>query len=228
MMSCINNNENRIIDEDENEEIEEVDDAITSIKILSLGDSYTIGQSVCVKCRFPEQLRDSLQNRNSEIDFSLKVIARTGWTTKNLINAVNSENLPTDFNLITLLIGVNNQYQGLPFSIFKQEFPILIDLATTAVKSDKSKLIVLSIPDYAFTPFGNGSTKITEEVEKYNSYIKDYCKTNNISFINITDITQDGLTKPNYVANDGLHPSSEAYTKFVERILPIATQKLGF
>lgn len=222
IICCGNNSENEFIVE---EEI--VEESVSkNIKILALGDSYTIGESVCEKCKFPEQLLDSLNQRNENIEFDLKIIARTGWTTSNLINAMDNENLTSNFDLVTLLIGVNNQYQGIPFSTFQKELPILIDKTNKTVNYDKSKVIVLSIPDYAFTPFGNGRATISMEIEKYNSYIKNYCQNNAITFLNITDITQAGLTNPIYVANDGLHPSEDAYTEFVKRLLPIVLQKL--
>lgn len=199
----------------------------TSLKILCLGDSYTIGESVCEKCKFPEQLKDSLQEKNTDEEFTLEVIARTGWNTNNLINAIKSKNLATNFNLVTLLIGVNNQFQRIPFSIFENEFELLINQAIKSVNSSKDKLIVLPIPDYAFTPFGRGNKIISDEIEKYNTYIKNFCQDRNITFLNITDITQNGLSNPTLVANDGLHPSKEAYTKFVQRLLPLAITKLG-
>jgi hypothetical protein len=125
--------------------------------ILSLGDSYTIGQSVCETCRFPEQLKDSLiSNFPVEDTFNLQVIAQTGWTTTSLINAIENENPPNTFNLVTLLIGVNNQYQNRPFSLYEEEFPILANRAIALAQGDASKVIVVSIPDYAFTPFGQG------------------------------------------------------------------------
>ena len=222
VFSCSNNSETIIIEE---EVIEELIDK--KINMLSLGDSYTIGQSVCEKCRFPEQLADSLRLKNNDFDFNVNVIATTGWTTRNLINAIDNSDLTTDFDLVTLLIGVNNQYQKLPFSTFEEEFPMLINKAINAVGLDKSKLIVLSIPDYAFTPFGNGSTTISKEIEKYNTHIKNFCESRTITFLNITDITQQGLVNPIYVASDRLHPSKEAYTEFVKRLIPLATQKLG-
>lgn len=196
-------------------------------KILSLGGSYTIGQSVCEKCRFPAQLVDSLleetANKNT---FDLKIIARTGWTTSNLIDAIDLENITSDYNFVTLLIGVNNQYQNKSFSVYEAEFPFLVNRAISFVNGDPRKLVVLSIPDYAFTPFGNGNTAISDGVKKYNDFAKFYCNQRNITFLNITDITQQGLTYPILVANDGLHPSKEAYSKFVERLLPLAFKKL--
>jgi lysophospholipase L1-like esterase len=117
---------------------------------------------------------------------------------------------------------VNNQYQSKPFSVYEQEFPQLVAKSISLAKGEKSNLIVVSIPDYAFTPFGGGSTTISSGVEKYNAFAKNYCLENNIEFVNITDITQQGLKNPDLVASDGLHPSELAYSKFVERILPKA------
>lgn len=208
--------------------IEETNDNPTkTINLLSLGDSYTIGHSVCETCRFPEQLKDSLKLKfDSNTTFTLKVIARTGWTTTNLINAIVAENIPNNYDLVTLLIGVNNQYQGKPFSTYETEFPQLVNTAISKAKGDKKNVIVVSIPDYAFTPFGNGNSNISAEIDLYNNFAKNYCATNNISYVNITDITRAGLINPTFVASDGLHPSELAYTKFVERILPLAINQL--
>ncbi|MBC3757020.1 SGNH/GDSL hydrolase family protein [Hyunsoonleella sp. SJ7] len=198
-----------------------------TLKILSLGDSYTIGQSVCDTCRFPAQLRDSLNKRIDSTDkFELEIIATTGWTTTNLINAIASENPSSDFDLVTLLIGVNNEFRKKPFSLYETEFPQLVNTAIKKAKGDKSNLIVISIPDYAFTPFGNGNTEISTRLDAYNNFAEQYCAQNNISYVYITDITRQGLNNPELVASDKLHPSTLAYTKFVERILPIAIEKI--
>ncbi|MBB3124081.1 lysophospholipase L1-like esterase [Mesoflavibacter sabulilitoris] len=198
----------------------------TNYKLLSLGDSYTIGESVCKTCRFPEQLKDSLINNTENTAFNLKVVATTGWTTTNLLNGISNENLPNNYDLVTLLIGVNNQYQGKDFSIYETEFPELVDIAITKAKGDKNRVIVVSIPDYAFTPFGNGNTTISSEIDAYNAFAENYCNANNITFVNITDITRNGLEDTDLVASDGLHPSEKAYSLFVERLLPYALEKL--
>ena len=211
-----------------------INDAIVNIpktfKVLSLGDSYTIGQSVCNTCRFPEQLKDSLELRFKVQDtIKLKIIAQTGWTTTNLKTAIANENLQNDYDLVTLLIGVNNQYQGKPFSLYETEFPELVEEAITASNGDKNKLIVVSIPDYAFTPFGqnNGNPEITtSEIDSYNTFAENYCNENDITYVYITDITRQGLMDTDLIASDNLHPSELAYTKFVERILPIAIEKI--
>lgn len=192
---------------------------------LALGDSYTIGQSVCETCRFPEQLKKSLRNLNPNNTYPLQFIAQTGWTTTNLISAIDLQNPSSDHDLVTVLIGVNNQYQNKPFSLYEKEFPELVNKAIAFAKGDKTNVIVISIPDYAYTPFGQGSgnqSRISMEIDAYNAFAKKYCTDNTIEFINITDITRQGLINSNLVAQDGLHPSELAYSLFVERILPKA------
>jgi acyl-CoA thioesterase-1 len=196
-----------------------------AINYLALGDSYTIGQSVCETCRFPEQLKTSLSKIYPQTSFSLKVIATTGWTTANLISAINTQNPEPNYDLVTLLIGVNNQYQHIAFSVYEKEFPVLIKKAIALAKGDKKNVIVLSIPDYAYTPFASGfgesgRTKITAEINQYNTFAENYCMLNSITFVSITDITRQGLNNASLIAADGLHPSELAYKMFVEKMLP--------
>jgi acyl-CoA thioesterase I len=204
---------------------------IRNINYLALGDSYTIGQSVCETCRFPEQLKDSLKNHLLSTDnISVKVVAQTGWTTTNLKNAIANENLIAEFDLVTLLIGVNNQYQNRPFSLYETEFPELLQTAITLANGDLNRVIVVSIPDYAFTPFGQGSSNpenISNQLDQYNLFAKNHAESLGIEFVNITDITREGLNNSELVASDNLHPSELAYTQFVERLLPIAKNILG-
>jgi lysophospholipase L1-like esterase len=230
----IQDEETEIVNESEETEKEETGEGTNNetsngntLKILSLGDSYTIGQSVCETCRFPEQLKESLKRRvESTSNIQLNIIARTGWTTSNLKNAIVTQNPANDQDLVTLLIGVNNEYQNRPFSIYETEFPQLVNTAIQKAKGDKNKVIVISIPDYAYTPFGKGNSAISQRLDRYNDFARDYCSNNNISYVFITDITRQGLNRPELVASDGLHPSALAYTKFVERILPVALGKL--
>lgn len=196
-----------------------IDTSPNPIKYLALGDSYTIGQNVCETCRFPEQLKSRLYGLNTSNIYNLNVIARTGWTTSSLLYAINNQKLSNDYDLVTLLIGVNNQYQGDLFSVYEKEFPELVNKSIFLAKEDKSNVIVVSIPDYAYTPFGNGNQKITKEIDAYNAFAQNYCIKNNITFINITDITRQGLSDPSLVASDNLHPSAKAYGLFVDRIL---------
>ncbi|MEO8535769.1 MAG: SGNH/GDSL hydrolase family protein [Flavobacterium sp.] len=198
---------------------------VNPINYLALGDSYTIGQSVCETCRYPEQLKESLKAIYPQTSISLKIIATTGWTTSNLISAINTENPKSNYDLVTLLIGVNNQYQGRSFSIYEKEFPELVTKAISLAKGDRRNVIVISIPDYAYTPFGKiqmegQGAKITSEINKYNMFAQNYCTDNNVAFVSITDITRQGLINPGLVAPDGLHPSESAYKLFTERMFP--------
>ncbi len=227
----INDNDLNKNEEETNGDEENPNDSKNnSFKLLSLGDSYTIGQSVCNTCKFPEQLKDSILNTIENSTVSLTVLATTGWTTTNLKNAIaiEQENLDKNQDLVTLLIGVNNQYQRKPFSIFETEFPELVSSAIMHAGGDKKNVIVISIPDYAFTPFGNGDESISQDIDTYNNFIKTYCESISVSFVNITDITRLGLENTALVASDALHPSELAYSRFVERILPLALEKMGF
>lgn len=195
-----------------------------SLKYLALGDSYTIGQSVCTTCRFPEQLKASLNAMYSRT-ISLKIIATTGWTTNNLLSAIESQNPESDYDLVTLLIGVNNQYQHKNFMLYEKEFPELVNKAIMLAKGDKKNVVVISIPDYAYTPFGksmsgNQSSTISAEINQYNTFAENYCNNNQIAFVSITEITREGLNNPGLVASDGLHPSESAYKMFVDKMMP--------
>ena len=138
-----------------------------------------------------------------------------------MLNAIENENPATDYDLVTLLIGVNNQFQGKPFSLYEQEFLDLLNKAIALASGNKDRVIVVSIPDYAFTAFGQKSEdpkKISAEIDQYNAFAKQIATENGVLFQNITDITRRGLTDPSLVANDGLHPSGKAYRLFVDRL----------
>ena len=193
---------------------------------LALGDSYTIGESVSATENFPFQLQDSLSQSLNE-NGSYKIIATTGWTTSDLLSAIERENPSSDYDLVTLLIGVNNQYQGKPFSIYEREFPLLLDQAIAFAKGNVNSVIVVSIPDYAFTPFGQSTSNpenISEEIDRYNAFAKQTAAQKGVAYQNITDITRQGLTDPDLVAGDGLHPSGKAYKLFVDRLFAKAKQ----
>lgn len=205
-------------------------DTKKSIQYLALGDSYTIGEGVCWNCNFPTQLKDSLLQTELFSSVNVKIVAQTGWTTTNLKNAIANENLMANYDLLTLLIGVNNQYQNKPFSLYEIEFPELLQTAITLANGNKNRVIVVSIPDYAYTPFGQSSSNpstISNQLDNYNAFAKNHAESLGITFINITDITREGLNNPNLVASDNLHPSQLAYRKFVERMLPIALEKFN-
>ena len=194
-----------------------------TLNYLALGDSYTIGESVDEDQRFPAQLFNS--QFESEVEKGkYKIIARTGWTTRNLLDAMDDEDLVSGtYNFITLLIGVNNQYQGKPFSLYESELSELMDRAISLLDGKAENLIVVSIPDYSVTPFAaSGNTeKIAAEIKKYNDFKENMATSKGARYVYITDLTQNAKNDPSLLASDRLHPSGKSYGQWVERILPV-------
>jgi len=186
---------------------------------LALGDSYTIGESVDEKGRWPVQLADSLKERGIEVADPV-IIATTGWRTDELAASIKKEKPSKDFDLVSLLIGVNNQYQGKSVKSYEPEFKALLETAIEHAGGDKSKVFVVSIPDYGYTPFGKEKqTKISYELDEYNAVNKRLTEAHGISYYNITDISRNGFNDPELVADDKLHPSGKQYSLWVELIL---------
>ena len=196
---------------------------LVPVKYLALGDSYTIGQGVDLADRWPLQLGAKL----IENSFSLEkndIIAQTGWETTDLLNAIADSSLE-DYNLISLLIGVNNQFSNRPFETYTNEFDLLLDQAIELVGTNRT--FVISIPDYGVTPFGsNNSENIALELDEYNAYAASKCQTLNIPFINITEISRQLGDANGALATDNLHPSGMQYGKWVEEMLPVVLEIL--
>jgi lysophospholipase L1-like esterase len=191
------------------------------VKLLALGDSYTIGESVALSSRWPMQLVDSLQKRGIDC-LQPKIIATTGWRTDNLKNAISKTKFKKDeeYNLVSLLIGVNNYYQGKPVESYAPEFEDLLKTAIQLAGGDKSSVFVLSIPDYGYTPFGKeNQQKISEGIDAFNAVNESICDKYGVKYYDITDISRRGLDEPDLVAADGLHPSEKMYSEWVEVIL---------
>ena len=156
-------------------------------------------------------------------------IAQSGWTTTDLINRLINVNPPNDFDLVTLLIGVNNQFSRIPFSVYEEEFPILLEKAISLAKNDRNKVIVISIPDYSFTPIGQYYTPpgiVSDEISQYNDFLSIKCQQESVYFQDIKDISRLGLEQPDLVASDNLHLSEVAYSKIVERLFNKASSIL--
>lgn len=184
---------------------------------LALGDSYTIGSGVTEKERWPNQLTDSL--RKIDIIVSKpRIVARSGWTTGNLIQELEEIKLEQKYDLVSLLIGVNNQYQGGSFPTFQSEFLDLLRISMEKSKS-RSGVFVLSIPDYGVTPFGGKQSAISEEIDMYNSWIEETCKANGIKFYNITIISRKAENDLSLLALDQLHPSGKMYAEWINLMI---------
>jgi lysophospholipase L1-like esterase len=196
---------------------------------LALGDSYTIGESVPEDQRWPVQLADSLQNHGITIK-EPKIIAKTGWTTADLIAAISDEKeeLSEHYDLVSLLIGVNNQYQGLDFDQFEKEFEELLMQAISFADGDTQQVFVVSIPDYGATPFGQkrNPDQIAEQLDRYNNTARQISEQHDVTFINITPISKDAEDQPELTAEDNLHPSGKMYQRWVSEMLPSIKMKL--
>ena len=194
---------------------------------LALGDSYTVGESVSSNKSFPAQITKQLK-KDLKANIELEIIAKTGWRTDNLLDALKVKSPQPEYDFVTLLIGVNNQYHGRPFLEYEKDFQKLLALALAFVDDDPSRVAVISIPNYAFTPFAKGRDleKISSDIDSYNVFAKSTAEKKGVHFINITDITRRGLDEPNLIANDGLHPSGEAYALFTSRIAPFISARL--
>jgi lysophospholipase L1-like esterase len=191
----------------------------TDLQYLALGDSYTIGQGVSESERWPVQLSQRIEQEIA-LSVEVEIIAQTGWTTSNLLSAINSYDIDTgEYNLVSLLIGVNNQFQGKPFSLYETEFDSLLHVAIE-IAGEKGKVFVVSIPDYGVTPFGSSnSEKIAREIDEYNEYAKSVCNDAGIPFIDITSISRELGSSTGNLASDNLHPSGYQYSIWTDRIL---------
>lgn len=189
------------------------------VKFLALGDSYTIGESVSPKERWPIQLTDYFREKDVTCDYPT-LIATTGWRTDDLKAAIDKANLKPEYTLVSLLIGVNNFYQGKSAEVYEKEFEELLHTAIALAQGNKAHVFVVSIPDYGFTPFGEkDQPRITAGIDEFNKINKSVATKLGITYVDITDISRNGLAEPDLVAEDGLHPSGKMYGKWVERIL---------
>ena len=189
------------------------------IRFLALGDSYTIGESVPEEERWPELLASSLRKDGIQIE-KPKIIATTGWRTDQLKAAILSSGTPDDYELVSLLIGVNNQYQKRSPESYEPEFRELLDMAVKKAGGIKERVFVISIPDYGYTPFGQSRQKdISDDLDEFNEVNKELTLERGIAYFNITEISREGLRDPELVAPDKLHPSGKMYRLWVQEIL---------
>ena len=190
-------------------------------KFLALGDSYTIGASVTVNERWPVQFLNELKLYTSAID-TLQIIATSGWRVDQLKNGMNKSNLEPPYGLISLLIGVNNQFQGQNANGFRPEFIEILEKSLKLVNNRKERFFVISIPDWGASPFGSGfdRAKVSKEIDEFNSVLKEESEKRGVRYFNITDISRRALTDRTLIASDGLHPSGKMYKLWVDKMIP--------
>lgn len=187
------------------------------LRFLALGDSYTIGESVPQNKRWPVQLVDELNQQGFKVAVP-KIIAQTGWRTDNLIQAIKEDDsLLSRYDLVSLLIGVNNQYQGKDIAIYKEEFETLLTTAIQMAGNNPGNVFVVSIPDYGKTPFGaQNEQKIEEEINSYNNINKAISEKFEVAYVDITPFSRQAKERSELIAEDNLHPSGLMYTGWVE------------
>lgn len=187
---------------------------------LALGDSYTIGESVEEHERYPNQLAESLSDTYGSA-FKAQIIAQTGWTTTDLKNAIREAKLGNrKFDLVTLLIGVNNEFQQRSEDEYRVEFKELLTQAIAFADDRANRVVVISIPDYGYTPFGSGrQSTISARIDRFNAINKEIALAMNVKYVSITEISRQGLTTTDLVATDGLHPSGTMYKKWVDLLV---------
>lgn len=195
---------------------------------LALGDSYTIGEQVIITHSFPCQTIQLL--RKSGFDFCApEIIAATGWTTVELLQAIDENVLSPSYDFVSLLIGVNNQYQGRNVEEFRLHFRHLLQLAIQKAGGIAGNVIVLSIPDWGVTPFAmeKSPEKIRSEIDLYNFICQAESEHFQSQFINITDSQRTDGNSDDFLAPDKLHPSGKEYCKWSEQLAKVISDKLN-
>ena len=204
--------------------------AATELRYLALGDSYTIGEGVAETGRWPVQLAHAL--RADGIPMSdPKIIAQTGWTTDELDAAIDAVHPLAEYDLVSLLIGVNNQYRGRDVDEYRAQFTSLLERATGFAQWRRERVLALSIPDWGITPFAagdaRGAARIGAEIDAFNFAARQVCRERGIAFVDITAVSREQGAETAMLVDDGLHPSAAMYAQWARLALPVARQLLA-
>ncbi len=196
------------------------------MRFLALGDSYTIGESVTEAERWPNQLADKLNA--DKLPLEVTIIARTGWTTDELAAAIEQADPQGPYDLVSLLIGVNNQYRGREADEYRTEFRQLLARAMALAGGEPGRVLVLSIPDWGVTPFaaGRDQAQIAQEIDTFNAINKTEAELAGVHYVDVTPISRHALFDPALIAADGLHPSGKMYGEWAELAFAAACQAL--
>lgn len=195
---------------------------------LALGDSYTIGEAVEPSDRWSHQVCDILNVKGIVLDYP-RIIAKTGWTTSELQQAIADANLDTSYDFVTLLIGVNNQYRGESLENYKIEFRDLLQKAIALADGNSLRVLVVSIPDWGVTPFAEGRDRnqIAIEIDQFNASKLNISNDLGVKFVDITGISKQAKSDPKLTASDGLHLSGMMYSLWAKKIAKAVSPLLG-
>lgn len=197
------------------------------MRFLALGDSYTIGEGVSEADRWPTLLQDLLRARGIHVESLL--IARTAWTSDELADAIVVANPQGTFDLVTLMIGVNDQYRGRSLEQFASTFDPLFRAAISFAGGEPARVVLISIPDWGFTPFaaGRDRNQISREIDVYNAWLHGCASAVGARWVDVTPLSRAMLDDPALVASDGLHPGPEIHRRWVQVIAPEAMHALS-
>ena len=199
------------------------------LSYLALGDSYTIGEGVGESGRWPLRLAAALRAEGIALG-DPRIIATTGWTTDELASAVDAAEPLGEWDFVSLLVGVNNQYRGRDVDDYVGEFAALLQRAIALAGGRADRVLVLSIPDWGVTPFAQASgrdvAQIAAELDAYNEVARELCVSLGVAFVDITGISRDGGDAADMLASDGLHPSAAMYARWTQAALPVARAML--
>lgn len=214
-LSC---KKSQIVDDIKNSKIPQ-----TPLTYLALGDSYTIGQSVLQSESFPFQLQAQLNLKGISIANGPKIIAKTGCTTSDLqaaiTTAVKEQEVSEKFDIVTLLIGVNNQYRNQSQTVYRKEFKELLQTAINFAQGNKNNVFVISIPDWGATPFGGtNNLKVRKEIDEFNAINKAETLALKISYTDIAEASRNATTDLKLIAKDELHPSGKMYLEWALQV----------
>ena len=191
------------------------------VRILALGDSYTIGEGVPVDDRWPMQLARVLRAQGLNVS-TPAIVARTGWTTDELSAGIDDARPTGMFDVVTLLIGVNNQYRGRAAEEYRTQFRALLARAIGFAGGRAGHVIVISIPDWGVTPFAQGRDRaaITRDIDAFNAVNRDESASAGAKYVDVTTISRRAVVEPDLIGDDKLHPSSSMYAAWVQAMMP--------
>lgn len=201
----------------------------TKLNYLALGDSYTDATSEIRKNGWPQQLINYLEKKDISFE-EPTIVAGPGWTTAKLLQEMDTLGLEPPYDLVSLMIGVNNQYRGLSIDSFKEELIVLIDKSIVLAGNNPEKVFLVSIPDWGVTPFAKlkNASKIAKDIAQFNSVIETEAKKRNLTYINVTSSSKNMEVNKNLIASDSLHPSKKMYQVWAKRISKVLLKKKSF
>lgn len=199
-------------------------------RYLALGDSYTIGEGIAPEDRWPTRLTDALRADGIAID-APQIIATTGWTTDELDAGIDAASPRGRFDLVSLLVGVNDQYRGRDVATYAPAFEALLRRAVAFAGGDAGRVMVLAIPDWGVTPFGAHSGRDTDaiarELDAYNATAAAICAASGVAFVDIAPLSRARGGETGMLADDGLHPSAVLHAEWARLALPVARTVLS-